>query len=74
MKRQPSLEERDLMSRLATIRNLERAGSPQYDGRAATQKARDAAWQGWLDKAGGDPVKAARLRKAALLRGRLKKG
>lgn len=73
MTREISIEERDLLSRLATIRNLERAGHPEYDGKAATQKARDAAWQGWLDKAGGDPVKASRLRKAALLRGRMNK-
>ena len=70
-RKEMSLEERELLSRMATIRNLERAGQPGYSGTQATSAARDAAWRSWLDKAGGDPTKAKRLRQAAMLRGRL---
>lgn len=64
-------QERDILSRAARIGNLERAGQPTYDGRKATAAATSASWQAWLDKAGGDPVKAQRLKTAALLRGRM---
>lgn len=72
MKRELSLEERAILSKAGRIGALERAGRADYNGRAATEKARKAAWQRYLDEAGGDPEKAARLRKAALLRGRMK--
>ena len=73
MKRELTPQEREVLSRAATIGNLERAGRPEYDGRKATAAATQASWQAWLDRADGDPVKAARLRKAALLRGRMNK-
>jgi hypothetical protein len=71
-KRELTPEERAMRSKLATITNLRRAGQPDYDGRVATAAATSASWQSWLDKAGGDPVKAQRLKTAALMEGRLK--
>lgn len=65
-----SPQERDYRSRMATVRNLERAGQADYDGKAATEKMRQSAWNTWLERAGGDPVKAQRLKTAAMLRGR----
>lgn len=64
-------QERDLRSRTATIVNLERAGQPSYDGTQATSAATSASWASWLNKAGNDPIKAQRLKTAALLRGRM---
>ena len=72
MPRDLTPEERDLRSRTATITNLRRAGQPDYDGAEATAKARSAAWQKWLDEAGGDAVKAKRLMTAAQMAGRLR--
>lgn len=72
MPRELSPAERALRSKLCTINNLRRAGQPEYDGKAATAAATSASWASWLDKAGGDPVKAQRLKTAALMEGRLK--
>lgn len=64
-------QERHLRSRTATIVNLERAGQPEYNGTQATSAATSASWNSWLAKAGGCPIKAQRLKTAALLRGRM---
>ncbi len=71
-RREMSHEERELHSLVCTANNLHRAGQPDYNGAKATETMRNAAWQRWLDLAGGDPVKAKRLWQEAMIRGRVK--
>ena len=55
----------------AKVNALRRAGQADYDGTASTRPALDGLQQRYLDLAGGDPVKAKRLRKAPLIEGQL---